>query len=743
MIVNNIKICIRFVLLLSFSFLLNSCVKVDQSMKLFFPEDLKELQFVQTEFSAFWWNFVIIQPSAVDHQPDYSTAEKICEQLRLHQNQELRFVICGAGLGGAEGLISSWTQDYILRQEFKSDQIEKYKHLLENSAIQAAYVNDPQLFRVLRFDPFQSWTEYVDLAQGSFSKSFQRRQGYLYDESTGRLIIPLQFQLSPQLESIEPIMKIVNDYSSAFLVGSHGSTYRNEKQVRDDVALVSWISSAVFILFMIFLVLKSRVSILLLVIPVSVAMYLATLLTQWLDGSVHGLTLAFGSGIVGLALDYGLHGAFGAESKQTWTSNTIGLLTTLSGVCILVLSGIPLIRQMMIFSSVGLGLGFLFFYLLFKYYSSFFKIRPLNFVLPQIRFSWVALCLIVLGGCIGLVRTKMTMDLRKLSFVTEKESELTTWFFSKSASGESFLLMKPLAEANSHETFQVASEFEWARKNGISYEGLSKYIPDFQTVQKNQKSWFDQGCLFLQKQTSSDTQKIFNPFIEKQCLQTQSTLPTPETWMSDLKTKPYLSHLIGQSHSLSIFMPVNDQQKKLVQQNYPQARSLTEAIMNFSKSLEKDLSWMIPASLFLTILILAVYYRRFSLVFTALLPFLTGLGFYFSVAELMSFDVDLISILGLVMVFGFSIDYGVFATDVHRHDSSTTEVQSVYTALSFAAVTNVLGFLPMIFAGHPVLFKLGCALFYGTVGTYLGTVYGVYPYYQRQFKSKMEVVSNA
>jgi predicted exporter len=78
------------------------------------------------------------------------------------------------------------------------------------------------------------------------------------------------------------------------------------------------------------------------------------------------------------------------------------------------------------------------------------------------------------------------------------------------------------------------------------------------------------------------------------------------------------------------------------------------------------------------------------------------------------------------MVFGFSIDYGVFSTDVHlHHPNEPLEIQSVYSALTFAAITNIIGFFPMLFAGHPVLLKLGHALFFGTVGTYLGTVYGV------------------
>jgi predicted RND superfamily exporter protein len=96
--------------------------------------------------------------------------------------------------------------------------------------------------------------------------------------------------------------------------------------------------------------------------------------------------------------------------------------------------------------------------------------------------------------------------------------------------------------------------------------------------------------------------------------------------------------------------------------------------------------------------------------------------------------VDLISVLGLLMVFGFSIDYGVFSTDLYQKNSealskmSLNELEhSVFSTLSLAAFTNLVGFFPLVFTQHVVLHQLGYALFFGTVGTYIGTIWGV-PY---------------
>ena len=426
---------------LTFFLLLTSCVRVDETMKLFFPADLKELQYVQTQFSAFWWNFIIIE-----NDQNFEKTNQICDQLKSHVGSELRVAFCGSGIGSAQPLLKSWADDLVYRQPFVTENRSSYLAKFSRSSVQASYMSDPHLFLLLRNDPFQTWQDYLELSKNSLLDAFERKNGSLYDPATGRVIIPVQFRLKPEAKLIEPIMQLLKPFPDAFMIGSHGATYRNQKQVQDDLQIVSIIGGIVFVLFMGFLVFKSRVNTLFLIVPVSIAIYLASLVTQWIDGSVHGLTLAFGSCIVGLALDYGLHGAFGSESKQTWMSNTIGLMTTLTALCILILSGIPLIRQMMIFSTLGLGFGFLFFYLLFRNYSNYFKITSVDFFLPQIPGAkWFILFLVVFSFY-GISRSELKMDLRKLSFVSQKESDLTAWFFSQTKEGESYLLMRPFAE---------------------------------------------------------------------------------------------------------------------------------------------------------------------------------------------------------------------------------------------------------------------------------------------------------
>ncbi len=88
-----------------------------------------------------------------------------------------------------------------------------------------------------------------------------------------------------------------------------------------------------------------------------------------------------------------------------------------------------------------------------------------------------------------------------------------------------------------------------------------------------------------------------------------------------------------------------------------------------------------------------------------------------------------ISLIGLLMVFGFSLDYGIFVVDLMRHRNEGKF--GVWSALGVCSFSAVAGFAPLVFAGHPVLNDLGQILLWGSVGTFIGTFWGIPGLYRR------------
>ena len=101
-------------------------------------------------------------------------------------------------------------------------------------------------------------------------------------------------------------------------------------------------------------------------LPVATGVVIGTAAVSWVFGSVHGLTLGFGSTLIGETVDYAIYyliQARGAAVPGTgwqrwrtvhWPTVRIGLLTSVCGFAALVFSGFPGLAQLGVFSIAGL-----------------------------------------------------------------------------------------------------------------------------------------------------------------------------------------------------------------------------------------------------------------------------------------------------------------------------------------------------------------------------------------------------
>ena len=696
----------------------SSLAKIDESVDIFFPKSLKYLQYSQTEFPVFWWNFVIINPVA--GQAQFIKARAVCRTLQKYESTSIQRLICGDRLGGFTETLGLWSKDLIYRENFDLNSA-KYQDALAAGVADLSLISSSQkeIFYLKRMDPTDQWQIYLANSQTMAASTLERNQGFLLDRLTQRLVIPVQFSVPPKMQRVENLMSDLQQYGDVHLVGAHGSAYANEKQVHADLKIVAGVSASVLIAFILFLVMSGSVGALLLFPPVALALALAAGVTELIYGSIHGLTLAFGSGIVGLAMDYGMHGAFVAGSKQTWKSNSVGFITTFVALGILAFSGIPLIRQMMVFGSLGLLFGFVFFYLLCKYVPKYFRLKPVPFYFPNFRYGWIAIVLLVLWGVWGASKVDLSFDLRRFNFQTSGDAEASNWFFSQGEFRETYILM----HENSEIYKSTDEEYRWSQENQIKYLGLGALIPSAEIQKKNLESWTERGCSEILQKSNLTEKKLFAPFFTNICEKGRKPLS-----FADLQKRDYLTPLIGSENFVSLFFATSPGQEKSIREKFPESHSLVESIRGFSQSLEEDMRWMIPAAVILCGLILLIYYRSLFFMSAAFVPFLSGLGTFFLATSLAGGSLDLISVLGLVMVFGFSIDYGVFVTDLYAFPDSEEGSPMIYSVLGLAALTNLIGFFPLVFAQHPVLHQLGFALFYGTIGTYLGTRWGLGPF---------------
>ena len=127
-------------------------------------------------------------------------------------------------------------------------------------------------------------------------------------------------------------------------------------------ALTLSLSSAVLLIAILLLVFDSASRVLLISVPLAGAVLIATAVTSMIWGSIHGISLAFGATLLGVALDYPVHlvsharpGEPLAQSvPRMWPTLRLGVLTTVLGFTAMLTADFPGIQQLAVFSISGL-----------------------------------------------------------------------------------------------------------------------------------------------------------------------------------------------------------------------------------------------------------------------------------------------------------------------------------------------------------------------------------------------------
>jgi predicted exporter len=134
-----------------------------------------------------------------------------------------------------------------------------------------------------------------------------------------------------------------------------------------EVNTIGWGSLAA-VLLLVWLAFRSLRPVLLVGGSLVVGTAVAMSVTAWLDGPVHLVTVVFGASLVGVAEDYGIH-YFAARQAEPGVAPLAMMARLLPGLCIALLTSVlgyvalglppfPGLRQMALFSVVGLGATF-------------------------------------------------------------------------------------------------------------------------------------------------------------------------------------------------------------------------------------------------------------------------------------------------------------------------------------------------------------------------------------------------
>lgn len=711
----------------------------DRSHAIFLPAEMSGKLGATQSFPLFWWNFLILDDAVADGAPRPEVVRPVCDALKSAADSPLAKIACGADVSAFLTPLRDWARDYPLRHAFPG-RAELRRKFSETFA-QATLPMSRELLGVFREDPLASYAELKAILESQVKMDLPNQAGIFVDAETKRVVIPVQFKTPPSdtaatarfyalLDAVRKGCGEGRPCVSATLIGPHASTFANERQVQHDVEKVSFIGFLLTGAQILFLLFSKRARALWLFPPVLLATAVAGAVTVAVFGSIHGLTVAFGTGLIGLAIDYGLHSAFNVSFRGVWRANLCGILTTVAGFGVMLASGVPLLRQLMVFAIVGLVVTYFLFYFLHVRYGSFFAIAPFRYE-PRVTRAKTALIGLVLAAAVpAALLLRPNLDMAQFDFQSPHDAAVRNWVYPHLGVKASLLDLDGARTFDEALTRAHASQ-EWADANRIGFQSVARFLPSPAESAANLATWTKAFCApnarpFADELTGEE-RTFFGPALGRfEC----AALRRLGEFEADARDFPaYLRDFRAANGDatggfISVWLPRDDAETARVKAVHPEALSLREVVEIFPRTLSGELRWMGPLSILLATFFLFLYYRTPGRTLLALVPFFCAAGVYALGVFAFGLHFSFISLIALLMIFGFSIDYGVFAVDVTLHPEGRS-VHGVWTCLLFAAVATGLGFVPLLLCRHPVLAHLGQTLTLGTIGTAIGTLWGI------------------
>jgi predicted exporter len=607
---------------------------------------------------------------------------------------------------------------------------------------------DPTLSLIRLFERLQSsHGGAVTLEQGRFvtrepaaAVMFVRTQARAFDSQAQ----------APLLAGISEAFARVNERHRGQLrmeqSGANRFAVRMEDAISQDLSRVSTLS-IMGLGLLLFLLFRSGWLLLIATIPLGAGMLVGMAATLAVYGSVHGVTLAFGASLLGVALDYVEHlychhAVAPSDRGPAGTLRSIapalitGAITTLVGFVALGGSGFRGLEEVALFSSTGLLAALI----------ATFTMLP--FVLPrghaevalrtrvvgwlaklfealqaQRARLWVLPVLAIVLSIAGLSRAHMSSDLMLGQLDPELLAEDNRVRARVARFEESrFVLATGVdEEAALQANDAVAEVLEQAVSQGElgGYQSAARLLPSAarqRAVEAALRRELGDGQALVRAfEAEGFRPEAFEPFVQQLAAAPAAPLTYNELLSSPLAPllRPLRVTLSGRVGFISFLREVEHPEALAQAVAKVQGAQLIDqrAQLNAAYMLYQQRTFqLLLAGAGGVLLLLALRYRDLRKTLAAFLPSVLGAVLTLAFLSALGHGIDLVALAALLMVISMGVDYGVFLVD-----ASDSEAERAVALLSvfLAATTSVLGFGLLALSMHPMLRVIGLTAWVG------------------------------
>lgn len=545
-------------------------------------------------------------------------------------------------------------------------------------------------------------------------------------------------------------------------------SYESSKEAKSEIAWISGVS-IVLILLLLLYVYRSPLPIVATISTIALAIFTSLAFTWFVFGNVHVFTFVFGTSVIGVSIDYAIHFFTSWKSGVRHVRSHIikglvlGFMTTEFSYIALTFADFSLLRQMAVFSMVGLLSSFLTITLLFHVVfertlnikAGIKKVKlqekklPLAIPKKFIKFysnvpAWfvrVIMAVLIFAFLPGLRSLNIHTDLSSLYTMSDeiKAAEALNKKMNNTGFSPNYFIVEGESEEEVLEREEELTErLLQAEKNNLlkSHLAISSFFPSLKT---QNKTFNDFHRLLVRQDTLHDSRIALNSSVcdylteigvQNDSLFVASLMNPPEfSTLENLNALPQSFRslfemlwigAVGESRNAKFYsavfpLHVTEQfDAKKIAKNLPHVYAVRK-LQNINASLTKisrtSLVLVGIAYVVVFCVLVAVYRFRVALKIVRA-PILAGL-FVASVFGYLGLNFNFFAIVGVILTLGIGIDYALFFKEGGRKNQTTA------LAIMLSTVTTLISFGSLAFSAFIPVSTFGLAVLLGILCCFL------------------------
>ena len=545
-------------------------------------------------------------------------------------------------------------------------------------------------------------------------------------------------------------------------------SYESSKEAKSEIAWISGVS-IVLILLLLLYVYRTTLPIVATISTIALAIFTSLAFTWFVFGNVHVFTFVFGTSVIGVSIDYAIHFFTSWKSGVRHVRSHIikglvlGFMTTEFSYIALTFADFSLLRQMAVFSMVGLLSSFLTITLLFHVVfertlnikAGIKKVKlqekklPLAIPKKFIKFysnlpAWfvrVIMAVLIFAFLPGLRSLNIHTDLSSLYTMSDeiKAAEALNKKMNNTGFSPNYFIVEGKSEEEVLEREEELTErLLQAEKNNLlkSHLAISSFFPSLKT---QNKTFNDFHRLLVRQDTLHDSRIALNSSVcdylteigvQNDSLFVASLMNPPEfSTLENLNTLPQSFRslfemlwigAVGESRDAKFYsavfpLHVTEQfDAKKIAKNLPHVYAVRK-LQNINASLTKisrtSLVLVGIAYVVVFCVLVAVYRFRVALKIVRA-PILAGL-FVASVFGYLGLNFNFFAIVGVILTLGIGIDYALFFKEGGRKNQTTA------LAIILSTVTTLISFGSLAFSAFIPVSTFGLAVLLGILCCFL------------------------